>query len=219
MSAEGVEVSYDASVFSHYVLRGVTVTDDPVLQPVITVAHAGGFSLSVWGNMDLGDANGYSGEFNEVDFILAYGSGNDTLNWELGFIEYLFPGGFGASTREVYLTLGLETLLSPTVTVYYDFEVIDDYYANFGVEYGGDLSPTWSWTLAATAGLAGEKFAGFSGGLDAGLHDGNLSLAFDYGGERWRFGTLVAYSDSLDDDVLVEQPVDFWGGVSVGLSF
>ena len=216
---DGVEVSYDLGIYSHYVWRGLTVTDDPVFQPAVSVAHASGFSLAVWGNLDLGDANDLSDEFNEVDFTLAYGWDAGLVSYEVGLIEYMFPNGFGASTRELYLTLGFDGPLSPAVSVYYDLEAVEDLYAGFSIGHALDLSGPWEINLGASFGYAGEDFAALSGGTDSGFHDWNVSAALDYSRDAFAAGVLLAYTDSLDDKVLTEQPTDLWGGFYASLSF
>ena len=75
--------------------------------------------------------------------------------------------------------------------------------------------------MAALAAYAGEDFAAFyAGGTDGGLFDGNASISLDYGADNWTFSVLAAYTDALDDDVLLApQAADFWGGISLGFTF
>jgi hypothetical protein len=170
--------------------------------------------------MDIDDVNGLSGEFQEVDLTVSYGFGSDSISAEVGLIDYLFPNGVGDETHEVYFSLGFDVPLSPSFAVYYDFDEIEGFYATAGIEYGNDFGDSWSYALALLAGYASEEFSSFvAGGTDSGLFNGNvtftLSRAFDHGS----IGAFVAYSDSLDDDVLPDQEVDFYGGVSFALSF
>ena len=219
-AAAETSVSYDLALNSAYVWRGITVTDGLVLQPAVAVSHDSGFGVSVWANGDIDDVNGQDGEFNEVDFTLSYGWGGDTTSFEVGWIEYMFPNGFGLSTSELYLSLGWDVVAAPSVAVYYDFDLVEDYYATVGVEFGSDLSDTWSWGLGLTAAFAGEDFASFySGGTDSGLHDGLAQFTLSYAGEGYDFGVFAAYADNLDSDVLTDQKVDFFGGVTLSFSF
>jgi uncharacterized protein (TIGR02001 family) len=218
-AARAADVSYDLAFNSAYIWRGITFTDGAVFQPSVTTSHDSGFSFNVWGNMDLDDVNGLGGEFQETDLTVAYGWGNDAISAEIGLIEYLFPNGVGAGTREVYFSLGFEVPLAPTVSIYYDFDEVDDYYASFGVEYGNELSGGWSYALGALAGYAGDKFAAVAGGTDAGFFNGEVNLTLSYEQDNWSAGGFVAYTDTLDSKVLPDQPVDFYGGVFLGLSF
>lgn len=219
VSAQAAEVSYDLGLYSAYVWRGLTFTDGAVFQPSVTTSHDSGFSFNVWGNMDIDDSNDLSGEFQEVDLTLSYGFGGDTVSAEVGYIEYLFPNGVGDGTREVYFNLGFDTVLSPSVTLYYDFDEVDDYYGIFGIEYGGEVNENVEWGIGVSAGFAGEDFSGAYGGTDSGLFDGMVSFSITYSKDNVSVGGMVAYTDSLDTDVLPDQEVDFFGGVSVSVSF
>jgi uncharacterized protein (TIGR02001 family) len=215
-----ISIDSELSFASAYVWRGVTFTDGAVFQPSVTASHPSGFSANVWGNLDIDDVNGLSGEFQEVDLTVAYGFGTDAVSAEVGLIDYLFPNGVGAETHEVYFSLGFEVAFSPSVAVYYDFDEIEGYYATVGGEYGSDFGDGWSWSLGLLAGFASEDFAvATAGGTDGGLFNGEVMLSFSRELTRGGFGLFVAYTDSLDDDVLPEQEVDFYGGVSFSLSF
>ena len=65
--------------------------------------------------------------------------------------------------------------LSPTIGFYYDFDQVEDFYADVGVS-------------RASA-------------------------------DKWAIGGYVAYSDSLDKNVLPTQPVDFFVGFSLSRAF
>jgi len=216
-SAE-VETSYSLDLASAYVWRGITFLDGPSFQPSINIAHSSGFNVNVWGTMDLNDDNGLQGEFQEVDFTLSYGFDNGL---EIGLIDYAFPGG-GVDTKELYLGYGWDLPVSPSITVYYDFDEVEDFYATFSLDYsapiGGGDSTTFD--VGIVVGYAGDDFAVAYGGTDGGFFDGTLSLGVSHsldGG--WDFGAFVAYVDSLDDDALVEQPVDVYGGISFSKAF
>ncbi len=218
--ATAVEVSYDLALDSAYVWRGITFTDGAVFQPSVTTSHESGFSFNAWGNLDIDDVNGLGGDFQEIDLTLSYGWGGEAVSAEVGLIEYLFPNGVGAGTREVYFSLGFEVPLSPSVTVYYDFDEIDDFYATFDVGWENEVEGTpWSYGLGLLVGYAGEDFAAVAGGIDAGFFNGEVSASLTYSAESWSAGGFVAYTDSLDDDVLPDQPVDLHGGVVFSLSF
>ena len=217
-SAE-TEVSYDLAFNSAYVWRGITFTDGAVFQPSITVSHSSGFSFNTWGNLDIDDVNGLDGEFQEVDLTASYGFGSDTVSAEIGFIEYLFPNGVGPGTREIYFSLGFDVVLSPTITLYYDIDEVEDYYGSFGVEWGNEVSNQWSYAVGLLAGFAGEDFAATAGGVDSGLFNGEVNFNLTYSAGNFSAGGFVAFTEPLDDDVLPDQPVDFYGGFFLGFSF
>ena len=198
---------------SAYVWRGITFTDGAVFQPSVTASYDSGFAINVWGNLDIDDANSMSGEFNEIDLTASYGFGSDAVSAEVGFIEYLFPNTPFDGTREVYLTVGLDITASPSVSVYYDIDEVEDFYANVGVSFGGDVSDALAWSVDVSVGYAGDDFAAAYAGLSGGMYDGNVT--FGLSGGAW--SAFVSYVDALDSDALPEQPVDFLAGI--GFSF
>lgn len=218
--AAAAEVNFDASFHSHYVWRGITLTDGPVFQPSMT-ASQGRFSGNVWGNLDLDDANDLSGEFTEIDLTVSYSvitEGPMTL--DVGLIEYAFPASAASGTREVYASFGFGSVVSPSFSIYYDFDEIEDLYANLGISFGSELRDAWSWGLALSVGYAGEDFAaGNAGGTDAGFFDGIANLSVGYERDSFGFGAYVAYVENLDSDALPDQPTDVYGGFNLSWTF
>ena len=207
------DAEYALDFASAYVWRGITFTDGAVFQPSVTASNDGGFAINVWGSLDIDDANDMSGEFNEIDLTASYGFGTDAVSAEVGFIEYLFPNTPFAGTREVYATIGWDITASPSVALYYDIDEVKDFYANFGVSFGGDASGALAWSVSISAGYAGDDFAAAYDGLAGGMYDGNVT--FGLSGGAW--SAFVSYIDALDSDALPEQPVDFLAGI--GFSF
>ncbi|HEC03038.1 MAG TPA: hypothetical protein ENI81_05820 [Phycisphaerales bacterium] len=77
-----------ADFFNKYIWRGQNLVDDWVFQPGATVSY-GGLSASFWGNLDMTDENGSSGEFSEIDLTLEYSGqfpGIDILGYSVGMI-------------------------------------------------------------------------------------------------------------------------------------
>jgi len=125
--AEEPKVSGFASVdvMSNYVWRGIKVSNSWVVQPSVGIGY-GGFAANIWGNYDSDVAEATShgdtghGEMTEVDFTLTYTKTFDKLTLGGGYIYYAFDG-FN-DTQEVYVTASYDTLLSPALTVYYDYD-------------------------------------------------------------------------------------------------
>jgi len=123
--AEEPAVSGAASVdlMSNYVWRGQKLSNSWVLQPSVGITY-GGFGANIWGNYDnrleATSSDSGHGEFNEVDFTLNYSRAIDKLTLTAGYIYYAFDGA--SDTQEVYLSAAYETLLSPALTVYYDYD-------------------------------------------------------------------------------------------------
>ena len=207
------DAEYALDFASAYVWRGITFTDGAVFQPSVTASNDSGFAINVWGSLDIDDANDMSGEFNEIDLTASYGFGADAVSAEIGFIEYLFPNTPFAGTREIYATVGWDAVAAPSFSLYYDIDEVKDFYANFGVSFGGDVSDAMAWSVGVSAGYAGDDFAAAYDGLAGGMYDGNVT--FGLSGGSW--STFVSYIDALDSDALPDQPVDFLAGI--GFSF
>ena len=212
------EVSFDLTWASAYVWRGVAFTDGAVFQPSLTSAHRKGLSFNVWGNLDMDDSNDLSGDFQEVDLTLSYALPIESA-WavEVGFIEYLFPNGVGEGTREVFTTFAWEGSVTPSVSLYYDFDEVEDLYASFALSYATTVGPL-GLEIAASAGHAGDDFALSAGGDEGGLFDGNLSLTLGYSTGRYSLAGFIAYTDTLDDGALPDQDVGAYGGFSLSFS-
>jgi len=125
--AEGPKVSGFASVdvMSNYVWRGIKVSNSWVVQPSVGISY-GDFSANIWANYDSDVAevtsNGQTGhgEITETDITLSYSKNINKLTLGGGYIFYAFDGY--NDTQEVYVTAAYDTLLSPALTIYYDFD-------------------------------------------------------------------------------------------------
>ena len=94
----------------------------------------------------------------------------------------------------------------------YEIEVIDEIYAFLSETLEQDVSDALSLALTAKAGYAGDET---SANGDAGFAEYDISLAASYAqSESVSLGAFVALTDSIDDDVLAEQDVDVYGGLS-----
>jgi hypothetical protein len=124
--AEEPKISGSASIdlMSNYVWRGQKLSNSWVVQPSVGITY-GGFGANIWGNYDSDRfeatrADSGHGEFSEVDFTLDYSRSIDKLTLTAGYIYYAFDGA--NDTQEVYLSAEYDTLLSPALTVYYDYD-------------------------------------------------------------------------------------------------
>ena len=125
--AEDPRVTSFASVdlMSNYVWRGIKVSNSWVVQPAAGITY-GNFGANIWGNYDsdvaevTSDGETGHGEMTEVDFTLTYAKTIDKFTLVGGYIYYAFDG-FN-DTQEVFASVTYNTLLSPTLTVYYDYD-------------------------------------------------------------------------------------------------
>ena len=222
-SASAADASLGADLVSAYVWRGLTVNDGLVAQPYVDVA-ADNFAVNVWGNYDIDDYDGAlkSNEFSEIDLTVSYALPVEAADISIGHIEYLFPNG-GTGTSEVFLSTWLSLLdnLSIGVDAYYDYGEVDDFYVSAGCSYDLAFDSGLGLGASASAGYAGEDFTeAYSGAEDGGLHEYTLGLNASYPLPRGlSVSAFLAYSDSIDEDVLPDQDEDLFGGAGVSWNF
>ncbi len=149
--AEEEKPSADFSVaaLSAYIWRGQELSHNSiVLQPSTTVSYMG-FSANLWGNLD---TDPYKSEesrnWTETDFTLSYAKDFDMLSVEGGYIYY----GLDAcdDTQELFLTLGLDTLLSPSLTVYKDVDSCPSWYFLLGISHAFEITGAVSLELSGS---------------------------------------------------------------------
>ena len=213
------DVSATVDLNSAYVWRGITLNDGLVMQPSLDV-NKSGFGINVWGNMDIDDYNDTleSWEFSQVNFMLSYDFNFKPVDVSIGYIEYMFPAG-GDGTREIYITLGKHIFkgLSGNFRFYYDFDEADDIYANASLDYSIPFSEKVNLDFGALVGYAGKDFAR---GDESGFHVYTLSAVGSYLIYEWlKVSAFLAYTDSIDEDVLPDQDVNFYGGLGITYNF
>lgn len=163
-------IGTDHAFLNKYVWRGLNVTDDPVWQPDVWISYKG-FTANVWANMDLTDVNGNEGEFNEFDYTLNYAGDYDKLSYTVGLIHYQFPNTAFIPTTEAYGVVGYDTLLQPSLTVYYDFDEADGVYGMLGLAHSFELPQftdmvSMSLDLSTHIGFASKNWNNYYYGAD-----------------------------------------------------
>jgi len=204
---KGPSISADITVASKYVWRGLILTDDPVLQPSLTVDYKA-LNLNVWGNTDLTDVNGTSGETNELDYTLSYSFSVNKVNLTLGVIQYTFPHTDIEPTTEIYGSAGMDMLLSPTVSVYYDSDEVGGLYGTVGISHSFALGEVYkgiapSLDLSGSIGYATSNWnEGYYGVNSSGLVDllltAGLAIPID---EHLSVGPFVSFSHVIDSEL------------------
>jgi uncharacterized protein (TIGR02001 family) len=224
---KGPSVSADITVASKYVWRGLVLTDDPVLQPSLTVDYKS-LNLNVWGNTDLTDVNGTPGEINELDYTLSYSFAVNKVNLDLGVIQYTFPHTDFEPTTEIYGSAGLDMLLSPAVSIYYDVDEVNGLYGTLGISHSFSLGEVYkgitpSLDLSGSIGYGSSNYnEGYFGVHSSGLVDllmtATLSVPID---EHLSVGPFVSFSQVLDSDLkdaVDKDHATFFGG-TLSLAF
>jgi len=188
---------FSLSALTKYVWRGQELSRDSiVLQPSLTVGYKG-FSANLWGNLDtkpytydktLGDSTNWT----ETDVTVGYSRAFGPVTAGVGYIYYalaaLQSGGVDLpDSQEVYASLGLNTLLSPTLTVYKEISHYHQWYFLLGASHTFTLSDKVGLKLAATASyLKSEDATDYpevgsdyqpTGDKYSNFHDGVLSVS------------------------------------------
>ena len=146
---ESPSASADVAILSKYVWRGQELSRDSiVIQPSMTISYKG-FSGNLWGNLDTDQyKSDEDNNWNETDFTLSYGKEFGMLSAELGYIYYSLDAC--EDTQEFYVSLGLDTILSPSFTVYKDIDSYHHYYFILGISHAFEVTEKVSLELSGS---------------------------------------------------------------------
>ena len=202
---------------SQYWFRGVPQNEAGNLQGSMGVAvptsNGGTINASAWGNMllsnDSGDAvmadqNG--GEFGEIDLTGSYSQQFGQFAVTTGVVSYNFPNAIGPSTHELFVAAATEWFtLKHTLTLYYDFDLLDDMYLNYMAAKSWGIAEGTNFDLSGMIGYMGADQAEFYFGTDdSGLSDASItagvSHTWDANTTLFLSGTLVTVIDSDLED-------------------
>jgi hypothetical protein len=154
---------FAVSAMSQYIWRGYELSrNSAVIQPSITIGYKG-FTANLWGNIDTqpyyaGSQTGksYSGTWNETDMTLSYAKTLGLFNVGAGYIYYSLKAlnqdaPTRADAQEFFGTVGLNTLLNPTLTVYGEVSHYRNVYALFTMTHTFELHKRVSLKLFGSA--------------------------------------------------------------------
>jgi hypothetical protein len=188
---EDLTADLNVSFYSQYIWRGYELSRDSlVVFPTMTIGYKG-FAVNLWADLDTRFAGTADKEFKlqETDVTVSYSNSYEPwkLNYTVGWILYDFQpvsveeAGPIKDTKnqELFLTLGLDTLLKPTLSIYNEIEIGQAWYFNLGVSHSFAVYKDWSLDLGGWVSYlydhsvpAGTR--GFSN-----FHDGNVSAGLN----------------------------------------
>jgi hypothetical protein len=152
---------FTTAVLNQYIWRGYELSrNSVVIQPSMTIGYAG-FSANIWGNLDTKPYSpataSYTGTWNETDLTLSYTKTLGLFTVGGGYIYYsLAPLNRDAADRndsqELFASFLLNTLLSPTLTVYKEIDHYRNWYFLLGISHVVELNKMVALKLAASAG-------------------------------------------------------------------
>ncbi len=228
--AKGPAVSGSASIdiMSQYIWRGQQLSDEMAFQPSVGITY-GGFGANIWSNYDEKTT-----AITETDFTLNYTFSVDKIGFDVGYIFYTFPDS-DFDTSEIYVAASYDVMLSPSLTIYYDFDEGEGAFivASIGhsialpkgmaLDLGASASYTMDNTVMGTEADGSDLSDFYNADLSA-----SLSIPVT---DAISISPMIAYSFALSDDaetvlegissgVTGEADSDvFYGGVNVSLSF
>ncbi len=101
-----LEISTHLALVSQYVFRGISYTrEKPALQGGVTASHANGLYFGFAGT-NVSDV-AINGASLEIDLFAGYSGAIGELNYDVGLLQFLFPGGKYEVSRKKYSTLEL----------------------------------------------------------------------------------------------------------------
>jgi uncharacterized protein (TIGR02001 family) len=225
-SEAAIEVEGDvyAGVFDKYLWRGFDLSGgSPVAQAGADLS-SGGFTLSYWSNWQLKDdvvlgSEVDSGEITETDIILDYSTDiGEMLSISVGDIWYQLEGI--ADTNELYVGATVNTLLSPTLTLYWDWDECKEegLYFTFDVSHSMDLMEGLALNLGAL--ISYNLHSDYAVGDYSGFHNYELSASLDYAlTDALSVSPSFTFSSGIDDDAKDNIDTEILAGVSMTFAF
>jgi uncharacterized protein (TIGR02001 family) len=178
--------SGNVSLTSDYIFRGISQTGgEPAIQGGLDYSHASGFYLGTWASNVgwLEDFQGYQKGNLEIDVYGGYRGdiGSTGLTFDLGAIQYIYPGtnnsgSNDADTTELYAALGWKWF---TVKYYY---AISDEVFGFG-----------NLTAGNTGDAAGSAYLSVAASVPVG--ETGLTLGASWGTFKFENSGAADYSD------------------------
>jgi hypothetical protein len=243
-----VSVGADAGVFSAYVWRGLSLTNKPVVEPDLWLSFpvgSGSITAGGWANIELGkyddpaddisEGGGVaSPDLTEFDWWVEYATALGSASVSLGVTGYIFPNDFGLTsdnnTLEIYGQLGLSTVLSPSISAYYDVDKIKGLYLEGSVSHDIAVSPSFTLTLGALAGFnagmgcepdSNDNCTVLSNFFDDGFTHADFSVSTSFGAGSISISPAFHFQISSDEFAKFNSPSDFdkgskiWFGATV----
>ena len=167
----------------------------------------GGFTVSYWSAWDEKNSN-----MIETDWTLDYSHDfGEMFSGSIGNIMYTWDG---QSTNEAYVSGTLNTLLSPSLALYLDYQLFHTLYATLGVSHDLSLGENMTLGLGAQISYNDADSGGFFQNIEIPV---NLGFAIS---DLVSIDASFLYSGPLSDDARLAGISDeYVGGLSATLAF
>lgn len=220
------DVAFGATFATRFVHRGMTLVDNPVVQPKLAIAmpttlgEGDRLSISTEASMDLrndtGGAwfpDGHAGRFTQIEMQAAYTRRFGDVDVVGGIHSYNlpngleFPNGERGGTTEVFALVSTEILeATPYLSMHYDFDEVRGAYYRGGIREDIPLAEGWRIDLDGSAGYVSEAQGSWMYGLgEAGFADlrGEALLKFDA-------DTRTQLSVGIHGSLILDGTIDRW---------
>jgi len=208
--------------YSDYISRGTNLYDGVSLQPSLSGAYDlgdyGSLGGSLWMHLSGEGEEGASEKFTELDSTLNYTLDLDPITLKAGHIWYSYPNDSDelVDTAEFFAGIAVDTVLSPSLTVYWDYREVDFQYYELGFSHkiksecessDLNLTPFVNFGFASDS----EKIYADDGFVQAtfGVYS-ELPL-----GEQATLVPIISYTSESDDNADNE----FWFGFNLKYAF
>jgi hypothetical protein len=219
-SFAAITVEGDAyvGVFDKYLWRGFDLSNGkPVVQGGADLS-AGNFTLSYWSNWQLKGDN--SGEVTETDIVLDYSFDvGEMLSVSVGDIWYSLEAA--EDTNELYLSATVNTLLSPTFGIYWDWDAAKEegLFFTADISHSFDLTEVLSLSLGALVSYNLHSDYAFINDY-AGWHNYELSAGLDYAlTDQLTVSPSFAFSSGLSSAAQEVIDSEMLAGVNLTFTF
>ncbi len=196
LPAQDKQFEVSGAVFSHYMWRGMRLSEGGVFQPSVTVGN-NGFALNLWANYQF-DPRRWS----EADITASYTKEKDKYSYEIGYIHY--GVNEGPDSDEIYTGMSHDDALKPSLYIYRDVNYGKGSYIQVGLEPAIPLGKKAALNIKAHAGYVLKN--SYMGTNDEGKDFSNFysadfqtSLTLPLG-KRVTFEPMLGYSTALSEN-------------------
>ncbi len=181
------------SFYSHYVWRGIRLSEGPVYQSSVTVSSRG-VTLNIWQNFDI-----YSAALNEIDLTACYGREMSKFKFEFGLTHY---GMFDKQdSDEIFSGITANYPLQPSLKAFFDVNAGKGAFLQASAGHRISFSSRFPLNLSASMGVVfRNSFMGVpdSGREFTGLHNAEIIAASPIElNNRWRLKLQAGASTPL----------------------
>lgn len=165
-------LAYNVGLYSQYIFRGMTQTaNQPAIQGGVDFTHSSGFYLGTWAsNVSwLEDSRSYDKASLELDLYGGYRGAIKDVAYDVGLLQYVYPGDFKGSTAGFLLKKAETTEVYGSisykwVTAKVSVAVSDGVFGNRDAAgtYYADLTANYpvTDTITATAHVGRQEYSG-----------------------------------------------------------